>query len=355
MKNHEVIPEPPSVRMKRISTVDALRGIASFAVCSGHLYGANPFLPQGTSEKWIGSLGALGVDVFFVISGFIIPYALHKSGYQLKQYGTFILKRVLRLDPPYLANILFIIPLGYLCAMAPGFQGPPFKVSTTQVLLHLAYLNVFFGESWLNPVFWTLAIEFQYYLLVGLAYPFISHRSLTMRLVLFMCLGSLSFIVPKESFILHWLFLFMLGMLAFQQNVGLIAGMRFWVVLILLACGACYALGPLVAAVGLAAACAIVFVKTSNKVLSFLGTISYSLYLFHMPIGCKLVSLGSRLAHSVSAKVVVFGIGLALCVAAAYLLYRLVEKPAQAWSSRIKYRKQGTIDHQPGLQKDCVV
>jgi peptidoglycan/LPS O-acetylase OafA/YrhL len=165
--------------VKRITTIDALRGIASFAVCFYHLsYCSNICLPQG-ALKSVGSFGWLGVEVFFVISGFIIPYALHRAGYQLKQYGTFVLKRVVRLDPPYLATIALIIPLGYFSAMAPGFQGPPFTVSTSQVLLHLAYLNVFFGGNWLNPVFWTLAIEFQYYLLVGLLYPFISHKRLT--------------------------------------------------------------------------------------------------------------------------------------------------------------------------------
>jgi peptidoglycan/LPS O-acetylase OafA/YrhL len=298
-------------------------------------------------------LGKLGVDVFFVISGFIIPYTLHRSGYHLKQYGTFILKRVVRLDPPYLASLLLIISFGYLCNMAPAFHGRPFKVSTSQVLLHLAYLNVFFGQSWLNPVFWTLAVEFQYYLLVGLLYPFISHRSLKTRLGLFTMLGLLAFIVSKGSFIPHWFFLFMLGMLAFQRQVGLIGGIWFWVVFTLLACGACYTLGVLVGVIGVASTCAIVFVKASNRVLLFLGSISYSLYLIHVPIGGRIVNLGSRFAHSMAAIVVVFVIGLISSVAAAYLLYRFVEKPAQGWSSRIKYRRQKTTDREQALQSDC--
>ena len=330
------------MQSSRIGTVDALRGIASVAVCFFHLTNgptAFIFLPEGLL-KHAGSFGFLGVQVFFVISGFIIPYALHKARYELKHYGTFVIKRVVRLDPPYLATILFVITLGYLSAKAPGFRGPPFHLSITQVLLHLAYLNVFFGKEWLVGAFWTLAIEFQYYLLLGLLYPLISHKSLWTRLGMFTILGLLAINLPDRHYLPHWFFLFMLGMLSFHHRAGMIAGFKFWVILLILACGACYTLGPLMAGVGLATACAIAFVKTSNKALLFFGSISYSLYLVHMPIGSKVINLGSRFSDSMAAKIILVAAGFALSVAGAYLLYRFIEKPAQDWSSRIKYRTQ---------------
>ena len=55
--------------------------------------------------------GWAGVEVFFVISGFIIPFTLWQSGYRLKNYARFILKRIIRLDPPYLLSILLAIAL----------------------------------------------------------------------------------------------------------------------------------------------------------------------------------------------------------------------------------------------------
>jgi peptidoglycan/LPS O-acetylase OafA/YrhL len=46
-------------------------------------------------------------------------------------------------------------------------------------------------------------------------------------------------------------------------------------------------------------------------------------------------------------------IGLALSLAIAYLFYRLVEKPAQQWSSRIKYRREKTTEEHPVLQNEA--
>jgi peptidoglycan/LPS O-acetylase OafA/YrhL len=331
----------------RVHSVDALRGIASLAVCFHHLTGGNrSFLPDGPIKS-IGSYGWLGVAVFFVISGFIIPFALHKAGYDLRHYGTFVLKRIVRLDPPYLATIALIIPLGYLAAQAPGFAGPPYHVTATQVALHLAYLNVFFGDNWLNPVFWTLAIEFQYYLLVGLLFPLIAHRDLRVRLGLFAGLGLAAALVPQGVFIFHWIFLFLMGMLVFQYQVGLVGRRGFWVALALLVAGTCYILGPLVSAVGVGAALTIAFVRVTNRVLVFLGAISYSLYLIHVPVGAKAVNLGVRFVTGMPAKLALLAAGLALSIAAAYVLYRFVEKPAQKWSSAIRYRKHLLVEPTP--------
>src|SRR5689334_14543570 len=90
----------------RISTVDSLRGIASLAVCWFHLTNGNPSFLTGGPLKSSGTYGWLGVEMFFVISGFVIPYSLHKAGYDLKSFGTFVAKRIIRLDPPYLVSIV---------------------------------------------------------------------------------------------------------------------------------------------------------------------------------------------------------------------------------------------------------
>jgi peptidoglycan/LPS O-acetylase OafA/YrhL len=209
----------------RIEVVDSMRGIAALSVCIFHLTNGNAGFLAASTLKSVASYGWLGVEVFFVISGFVIPYALHNAGYGLGQYGKFLLKRVVRLDPPYLATILFLIPIGYLSAMAPGFQGAKFHVSLPQAILHIAYLNTFFGYEWLNPVFWSLAIELQYYVLVGLLFPLISNRRTLVRFGLFVSLGLLAVLVPAERFVFHWGFLFMFGMLAFH----LVGGARGWV------------------------------------------------------------------------------------------------------------------------------
>lgn len=328
-----------SVDSSRVHTIDSLRGIAAFAVCFFHLtHLPKDFLSQGLLKS-CGSYGWLGVEVFFVISGFIIPYALHRAGYNLNYYGRFVLKRVIRLDPPYLVTILLSVTLGYLAALAPGYKGGPYAVSWEQVLLHLGYLNTFFERPWLEYVFWTLAIEFQYYLSVGLLFPLISHRSPVLRTCLFTALGATAISISNEAYLFHYLFLFMLGMLAYHRHIGLVAGWRFWLSLFLLVVGTFYTLGFLVAAVGLATVCSICFVNINNRALLFLGSISYSLYLVHLPIGTRVVNIGNRFAQGPIMNILVLVVGLMASIVAAWLMYRFIENPAQRWSAAIKLKK----------------
>lgn len=321
--------------------LDALRGIAALAVCWYHFtHGNATFLPDGLLKS-SGTYGWLGVEMFFVISGFIIPYALHRGGYRVRDYGTFILKRIIRLDPPYLAAIGILIALGYTSTAMPGFRGAPFAPSFVQVLLHLGCVNVFFGYPWLNPVFWTLAIELQYYLLVGLLFPLVAQRSFVVRAAIFGGFAAAAFLLPAGQFVFHWLFLFMLGMTAFHLKVGILARRQFIAWVTVLALGAWSVSGLSIAVTGMATALLLGLFETNlSPAVLFFGHISYSLYLLHVPIGGRVINFGERLVHTLSGKVAVLGLAWAASIAASWLLYRFVERPAQQWSSRIRYRKK---------------
>jgi len=93
--------------------------MAAISVAAFHFSG--PLSSE--AAKFIGTYTWLGVDVFFVISGFVIPLSLHGRGYRPSHFPTFMLRRLLRLEPPYLASIAMVILLGYLSSLAPGFQG----------------------------------------------------------------------------------------------------------------------------------------------------------------------------------------------------------------------------------------
>ena len=326
---------------QRFSVLDALRGVAALAVCWYHFTNGNTtFLPEGVLKS-SGSFGWLGVEMFFVISGFIIPYALHRSDYRLPDYGVFLLKRVIRLDPPYLVGIFIVIVLGYASAAAPGYAGAPFKPSVTQVLLHLGYVNVFFGQPWLNPVFWTLAIEVQYYLIVGLLFSLVSHRSAAVRSVTFAFLSALSILIPNEKFLFHWLFLFMLGMAGFQLRTRIIGRREFLAWVALLGSGAWYVGGVPIAITGIGTALLLgLFEAGLRPAWLFFGHISYSLYLLHVPIGGRVINLSQRFALGILGKVAVLAAAFTASIAAAWLLYRFVELPAREWSSAIRYRRK---------------
>ena len=77
-----------------IDVLDHLRGFAALAVCLFHLSFANSgFLPAGDPIRSVGAFGYLGVEIFFVISGFVIPYSLSLRGYRLRDAPEFLIKR----------------------------------------------------------------------------------------------------------------------------------------------------------------------------------------------------------------------------------------------------------------------
>ena len=332
------IPNPGD---QRLEAVDCLRGIAVLSVCFSHFMDANNGISHESLLWKMGTHGWLGVEIFFVISGFIIPYALHRSGFRLSDYPRFLIKRMVRLDPPYLVAIGVAIVMGLLATWAPGYRGAPFHCSLPQVLLHFAFLNTFFGYEWVNDAFWSLAIEFQYYLAVGLLFPLLAHRSSWVRAVLFAVLGGLALAFPNARFVFHWFFLFILGMLAFQWHAGLWTRLELMSGLFLGTVGVNFTHGWMIASVCLATALVIAFVRFSSRILLFFGSISYSLYLLHGPIGLKVVNVIGRHVSGTWGGLGAISLGLLVSTFCSVILFRFVERPARRWSSLIKYRRDG--------------
>jgi peptidoglycan/LPS O-acetylase OafA/YrhL len=349
----------------RIHVLDLLRGVASLAVALHHF---GNVLAPGVLRSAL-SYGPLGVDVFFVISGFVIPYSLYHGGYTLRNYPIFVAKRVIRLDPAYIVTIVLIILLGMLNWYFPFQKGLVFEASVPQVLLHLGYLNTFFGYPWLANVFWTLAIEFQYYLLMGLVFPLVFSRNTWTRIATLVILGALSCIIHSSIYIFYFIFLFIMGISTCQYRIGLIGKRQYVLILAIATLCALLSMGratgtgdssitpttlsfwltragesaPATIA-GFATVCAILFLRAKNPVFHFLGRISYSLYLIHSPIGRRALNVFLRVtgAESEAAKIGVIVMAVAVSIFAAYLLYRFVEQPSQEWSASLRYHRRRT-------------
>lgn len=321
----------------RIETLDCLRGIAAISVCIYHFTnGAGLFLPTGL-VKSTGSMGVYGVPIFFVISGFVLPLAMFRAGYTHSSFGRFLIKRLVRLEPPYFAAILVTLACGFLAAQATsGGSGWP-QLSWKQLLLHLGYLNAFAGYDWINPVFWTLAIEFQFYLLIGLLFPMLLAPQKRIGFAILLTLGGMAFVFPKSDFIFHHWFLFLLGMAAFFFRERLLSRRLLVALLLVSLVGGWLAMNLTTILVGAATSSAILWWKTRNPVLLFFGKISYSLYLLHGPIGMKIVNLSMHWPLGFTAKIAVIVVAFGCSTSAGYALWRWVERPAQAWSSRLRY------------------
>jgi len=320
----------------RLATVDALRGLAALSVAWFHFTNGTGVFQDGWVRR-SGHYGNLGVQVFFVISGFIIPYTLQRASYQSRDFFAFLIKRITRLDPPYLVNLVFCIAVAYVAAVFPGFHGPWPHYTFGQIAAHLGYVNSIVHKVWVNPVYWSLGIEFQYYLLIGVVFPALVAGRTFVRFGVIALLLLSSALFPDAALLFHYLPLFVCGILTFQCKAGLLSTRSLLAALFVSIATAWILIGFPAACAAMITALTIRFVQLRPSKLTSFGLISYSLYLVHIPIGGKIVSLGSRFTHSVPQQILSLATALAVTLAAAFLFYRFVELPSQRLSSSIKY------------------
>lgn len=324
---------------ERLANVDALRGLAALSVAWFHFTHGNPnFLPEGLMKS-SGTWGWLGVEVFFVISGFVLPFSLQRAGYQLVDFWRFLAKRLMRLEPPYLVSIGLVLVLGWLSAKAPGFAGKPQQIDGYQLLSHFGYLAAVLDYNWLNPVFWTLAMEFQFYLLVGVSYGLVMSQNTTVRWFAIIFWLVLSAVVETKTLVFEYLGLFALGLLTVWLRNNWVRTNRYIMASICIATVVSLKLGFAHALAGLLSAWMIAWLRVGAiRELSWLGAISYSLYLVHVPIGGRVINLGARFAEQTWEQVFVLVCALAVSLISAHFLFRLIEYPAMKWASSVSYR-----------------
>lgn len=322
---------------EHIPSIDAMRGVAALAVVLHHFMVTNGSVPPGPLKS-LAAYGWYSVHVFFVISGLVIPYALHRARYRVSDYFAFMCKRLARLEPPYLFSILVVFLAWWLGGVInTGFSRVSPFADPKGLLLHLGYLNAVFGRRWINPVYWTLAIEFQYYVGVGLLYPLLAHARRWARLVTMCLLVSLVFLLPGGRFIFKHLPFFFVGVALFQHRVGLTGARECALTTAALLAFAAFKIDLPTAAAGLLAALCIQLTSLRQRPLVFLGEISYSLYLLHLLVGDAVLRVCELLGMSWP-----FGVAVATVVAvfAGWLMYLAVERPSRQLSSRIKYRRE---------------
>lgn len=337
-------------RPDRLRTLDALRGLAALAVCWYHFVLCFDVANRYPWLNAVSSLGERGVEVFFVISGFVIPLSMAAGGYRVPAFGRFVWKRLLRLHPPYVASLVVVIGLLVL-KRSTGHEAPAGALSSAvqpDVLLsHLTLAADLFKQMWLTPVYWTLAIEFQFYLFVGLAFPLLVHRSGAVRsaalAAMLVAPYATAVVAPPGTwmrpFLTWWLAAFMLGAAAFQHRRGLMntAALAGWTAV---AGGSmAYSHGVTSAGAAVLATVLIAGVRLDWRPLILLGEVSYSFYLTHMAIGGRVLNAGARYADGAASRFVLVAAALVASLAVAWVLYKLVEVPSARWSGRVKYRR----------------
>lgn len=328
---------------ERLVSVEWLRGIASLGICEMHAFCALDFFSDTDTffQSYIFPVsiaGRLGVAVFFVISGFIIPYSMWKRNYSLSGFFSFMTRRLVRLEPPYLLTILLSVLIAFITTAV--IHNRIYEIDWFNLALHIGYLNVFYDNIWVNPVFWTLAIEFQFYILIGFLFPLLnSSRNSPVLLMISLLSAVISYLNPLPHFIFIHFQLFILGVLCFQKYAGYVTN-GFFGVQVLINAGLVYhfhAKAYMVAAL-LSVLIIIYNVNMPSKSLHFLGKISYSLYLIHWVIGIELIRNVFVYYYPDSSEGVKIALAvfiILICTGLSALFYRIIEHPSIQWTKRL--------------------
>jgi peptidoglycan/LPS O-acetylase OafA/YrhL len=347
---------------RRFLFLDGLRGVAAMMVVVFHLYGNLDSAVHGWFPARLASLalnGQFGVDIFFVLSGFVIAHSVSNGELSWRYLGRFGLRRSIRLDPPLWMTIfveIVLIRVSLVLFPDLGTQLP----NWSQIVANVTYTQGFLGIPNIEPVFWSLTYEVQFYIVLvgGLVLLHRIPRSRTVTPALFVAVFCYSlgiwlgaFPSPVRGLFIDRWFQFALGIAGWAVFMRHISRTEFAALCVLVLC-AIAALSPMAyrarsTEVAVVAAAVMAFVSLTGRlettlsgpVIQFLGRISYSLYLIHLSVGWRFISVfrrkfGPELGPAMGS--VAFLGGVLLSVFAAWLVYVTLEAPSVKLARKIR-------------------
>jgi len=189
MSSPSPAPAHPVSPPARLPTLDGLRAIAILLVVPHNLdliatFDGAQLVVAALHRGWIG------VQLFFVLSGFLITGILLDARDAPDYYRSFFVRRALRIFPLYYATLLVL----FVLLPALGLVPASFKCDAMVELSYWTYFSNWYGPFHQGPDpvshFWSLALEEQFYFL----WPFVIHRrsaGWVMRLCLAIAAASL--------------------------------------------------------------------------------------------------------------------------------------------------------------------
>lgn len=332
----------------RFREIDGLRGIAVLGVVIYH-YGVpyGTYYPSDNAVKYSFSPGEMGVQLFFMISGFVILLSAIKS----KSAARFAVARISRLYPTYWAGLIISIIL------IATFGIETRKITVFESIMNFTMLQRFFLIDNVDQVYWTLAIEIQFYALI-LIYLYFSKgkidRTFITRFGVVWCLVGLLFcmLYPHSSEsgiakILIWLllaehgslFCFGMALFLYHHDRKLHWTLPFFGVIAVLNVFLRHEPTQGLIVAGLALLFFYVVWKQEIKWLAqgplyALGKISYPWYLCHTILGFVII----HMTHSLIGTWFSILLSFIVTLGVAYLLHRTVETHGSSLMKRLFLR-----------------
>ncbi len=324
-----------------IPAVHILRGLTALFITLYHFLNYTDFRGNLFPELSVLRLYSFGgyeaVHIFFVISGFIIPWSLTQNKYSISDFPLYIWKRFIRIQPPYLVTLILIIFLKW------GFElynHMPLTIEPLRWIAHFFYTIPFTSYAWLNDIFWTLGIEMQYYIFIGFLFPLLNHSNQLIRYLPILLMLCLFFLLPDERLFTFYAAPFSIGFLFYFFKTNKISTANLVVQSLVLILFDYFILHANFWQIGfILIACGILFFeKHIWRFLSQLGDISYSLYLTHGLSGGTFLYFTQYRVHSIEAKLSLFIAALGIALLFSMVFYRFIEVPSRKWASSINWR-----------------
>jgi hypothetical protein len=251
------------------------------------------------------------------------------AGYKIKDFFRYIFKRSVRIDPPYLLVI-------GICLVA-GLFIPEYGFNFWKLFLHLFYLIPFSKYDWYQSVFWTLGVEFQFYLLIGLLLPLLQKGNVYLLVLILVILSWTAYYTPtpdpRSFYILRSLHFFCIGILLLLNRKQKLSDWLFHISLSIIILFLIFRITLVTGITCYAAALLIKYSNFEHPIANFFGKISYSLYITHFLVAEFMVFM---LKGSSIKQYGLFSILIPITILCAYLFYLLIEKPSIVWSKKIK-------------------
>jgi len=300
-----IAPEPALKPHKRILELDALRALAAINLVLfhfTHVYSVKYGYSSPLGFEW--PYGAYGVELFFILSGFVNSMSLLRRG----QPADFVAARMIRIVPFFLIAIVANV---WILRLAPMHE----TVSPAQFVANLTLIPRILGYECLDPVMWTLQIEMMFYATLVVLFKSGALRRyfwgwgtlLTLSLVCCPLLDSLAAAhsgsvwfgiatAIRRLMLLDFVPLFAIGFLLYMIKTD--TGKRWQNILgVLVAAGVFHSIdhgkhNPAATAliIGLVTLSAYGKVPVLRlRPLVYISTISYAIYLCHNNLGCALI------------------------------------------------------------------
>ena len=347
----------------RIEFLDGFRGVAILLVILFHTYFRWPtHVPYGNefSRFPLFSKGFIGVQLFFLISGFVILMTLEKS----QTMRQFIYKRWLRLFPAMVICTLFVV------LTLPFFPERPFGMPRlTAVIPGLLFIE----PEWIRTAtgvdvgileasFWSLYVEVKFYVLFGLIYFYFSARAAIIGIFTLYCFWLVAhyalpphnpLLVTAEALSFQHFGWFTCGALSYLYYIGKNKNLLLYTLL-----AGVISVGSLdITTKGTPIAATVillVFVATiyfdqlkpifENRVLLFIGFISYPLYLIHENTLIALIIKLGKQFMSIPHIVLPF-LPILLLIGIAYVIAKYLEPLLRKLLTRKNKTATATVNH----------